>query len=910
MDFDFDESEETASNASSSRKSASLSSRRGGVRGSTSVSLNRKRRRQGEQAFHDDDSSSLVSLERVSRVSVNPDAGTYQMLRDECFDLCSTIQSRNSSQALDAAVDLALLVSNRKTRSILWKGDKDSLVADDDEEDVSSGSMLSSRCRQSKNSTVLHSILDSLVAASSSTKAPKSIYQGTKAALPGSPARGNRTKSARRKNKEQGSITSSVVSAATESAVSTEMKQVISIIFYFLSWDCTMSDQYSVATMGLVKAPYTARKVRTAILKHGDALQGVLRLFLRNQQQQQHSKINPLDLESVVSSTASPVTMKRRSLLGKRAEWRKQKNDPLTGMASSQSSLGSSISSVSFNEDALIPPTATKTTGDPTASGRRKRRKKRRMDLQPLHPIPESDHDWPKTQIIPVAQSKSNADFSFASEDGINFAKPQSPSKRNEASMMEPASPDVSVASSVTSDISAATAAKISPKLETLFSKVDLAQHKLECGHGSGLTIQGQHSQWIPMICLDSINRIITGKDDSGPSCLDGDEDDGEADESAEENNPIVMTNNLLGKSGIVPLLARAMSESLDAVCRLFGEEKLVSTVNCMDCLDYWHGRISVLASLIDGACLFHKANRRAFCEDDPFSFEEQNKGLIFHLLVLLNKCKNGQVTTLGDGKLSGIMLLGLRTLTSLTHENELAADQLTMCKHSSDTETSSIRGLDILAELVFELERGVENSKAESSIPAASHSSDEDLHRYDSTIFCLNTLANIIEGPDVRRMLAEMKVVSSSGEILWLKWLCQWLVAQTESFHDAILGMESDNGESSMRTASQRELQKNEEDKLLAAGNGCVLLACLMKEPETISEEPESTNIIRRMIIEQMPTNQDGISTGVTMIINTLKAFCNFYHYSLGDLCFAIVTPVKKLIDELQDISETGEIR
>ena len=94
-----------------------------------------------------------------------------------------------------------------------------------------------------------------------------------------------------------------------------------------------------------------------------------------------------------------------------------------------------------------------------------------------------------------------------------------------------------------------------------------------------------------------------------------------------------------------------------------------------------------------------------------------------------------------------------------------------------------------------------------------------------------------------------------------------------------------------------------SEEDRLVAAGNACVLLACLMTEPEEISEEPESTNTIRNLIIEQMPKHEDGSSTGVTMIINTLRAFCNFYHYSLGELSVAVVTPVKKLIQELEDL-------
>jgi hypothetical protein len=40
----------------------------------------------------------------------------------------------------------------------------------------------------------------------------------------------------------------------------------------------------------------------------------------------------------------------------------------------------------------------------------------------------------------------------------------------------------------------------------------------------------------------------------------------------------------------------------------------------------------------------------------------------------------------------------------------------------------------------------------------------------------------------------------------------------------------------------------------------------------------------------------------------NTLKAFCNFYHYSLGDLSVAIVAPVGQLITELERMQGQGK--
>ena len=257
-----------------------------------------------------------------------------------------------------------------------------------------------------------------------------------------------------------------------------------------------------------------------------------------------------------------------------------------------------------------------------------------------------------------------------------------------------------------------------------------------------------------------------------------------------------------------------------------------------------------------------------------------------------------------------------LRMLTSLTHDNALAAEQMTICNdfvlEHEFTSSASIRGIDLLAELVYRLDeehesqqRASRHSKAHAKNGRKKTANDQDLQRYDSTIFCLNTLANIIEAEGVRRILAELHVPNEDDDddesMLWLEWLCQWFVEKTEGFQDAIMSIGNDRG------SSDRELEKHEEDRLVAAGNGCVLLACLMKEPEEISEAPESTNTIRNLILDQMPSNEDGTSTGATLIINTLKAFCNFYQFSLGELSVAVVTPVKKLIEELEELQKSG---
>ena len=77
------------------------------------------------------------------------------------------------------------------------------------------------------------------------------------------------------------------------------------------------------------------------------------------------------------------------------------------------------------------------------------------------------------------------------------------------------------------------------------------------------------------------------------------------------------------------------------------------------------------------------------------------------------------------------------------------------------------------------------------------------------------------------------------------------------------------------------------------------------MKEPqERLGDSgDETTSAIRRLILEEMPSDKNGKPTGVALIINTLKAFCNFYHFSLGELSMAIVEPVKQLIYQMSDI-------
>jgi len=338
---------------------------------------------------------------------------------------------------------------------------------------------------------------------------------------------------------------------------------------------------------------------------------------------------------------------------------------------------------------------------------------------------------------------------------------------------------------------------------------------------------------------------------------------------------------------------------------------------------NYCHNRLKLLASLIDDACFFSERNRRSFCEGDPFSFQDRKRGLIFHILIFLHHCG---VCDLGqlDQKRSQTMTLALRTLTSLTHDNPLAAEQMKLsddygihldngCRDSMD---NSIQGIHILANLVFQLEESPSPSSVEAkraSLASSKKAKEHDMYRYDGTIFCLTTLANVTEGTGIVRMLMELKIVLHSGKkLLWLEWLCQWLVKQTDTFRQEILSigttksLKSDSTGTATSESENQGLHQHEEDKLVAAGNGCVVLACLITEPD--DGDPESSIIVRNLIKDQMPLDSDGSSSGLSLIANTLKAYCNYYHMSMGQMSGAVVGPVRKLIDELDQIIRVDE--
>jgi hypothetical protein len=141
---------------------------------------------------------------------------------------------------------------------------------------------------------------------------------------------------------------------------------------------------------------------------------------------------------------------------------------------------------------------------------------------------------------------------------------------------------------------------------------------------------------------------------------------------------------------------------------------------------------------------------------------------------------------------------------------------------------------------------------------------------------------------------------VGDDSDHMFLSWLTTWLVGETGSFREAVVASTLGNAQSNH---ADRKLENEEDERLVTAGNGFVLLACLMLHKNGDTQGTTQVRAVRQTILSKLPGDNAGDK--VTFVQNTLTAFCNFYHYSIGDLSVAVVAPVKKLIAELGVLSE-----
>ena len=711
------------------------------------------------------------------------DAGSFRMLYDDCFYLCA-------ENSVEACCDLAVLLSSRKTRSVLFSDQQGAALA---------------------------AILQAISSFASKNEQDKPMDK--------------------------------------------QLHEALAAVVHFVSWDCTTHTGGSAAA---------ARKVRNAVLEHPRALQGICNLVL----------VDPI-VQSLLTNKTTSTVKDDNSVLSQ--------NDDNASRASSIDTRESTASS----------------QGDPTSMGRRKRRKKRRMQFgRPM--LSAIDED----AITEDATTENGeVDGLFAAQGGMSFTSDEASVGYNRKPSRDDAS--LSTVESV-SERNEEKLVKVREALEYPAKDEDGKARPVEhtckilsgkkaatdSEEGDGRMDLFLHGE----LALQALNRIVEGKEGDEESCIEiemdaSDRNSKDASTNQEEDdeeeqlkrNPLLITNTLLRKNGALPLLARAMAEALSAaiVCVT---PKAPGESPCCECLSHLKERVSILASLIDGACCLTSENRRELCAG--------NSQLMSSILLFLKtfsdqtKCSSSESVSV---LLDEIALSTLRTLTSLTHDNALAGSLLMASYKPHISLDESLPGVLILANLLW---RTISYSKCSSS---NEQPSDRQLHNaYDMTIFCLNTLSNAIEAKDLRKVLAEHKVPVShdtndndSREELFLTWLSRTIFCETASFRDAV--MRGTFGEKAHQDTT-RDLEKHEEEHLITAGNGFILMVCLMK-----SRDHELSTFIRKVILQELQV--DGSSSRLVLIKNTLKAFCNFYHFSLGDLSVAIVGPVGRLIAEVENM-------
>lgn len=412
---------------------------------------------------------------------------------------------------------------------------------------------------------------------------------------------------------------------------------------------------------------------------------------------------------------------------------------------------------------------------------------------------------------------------------------------------------------------------------------------------------------------LLSLTRIITGKmEGSDESCMDDDDGQGNDRESDhDEYNPLLESNRMLNACGAIPLLSQALSESLAVVsCRLeLVDAHTMVRLECPGCINALTDRVAALVQLIDGASLLSSSNREQFCLEG-YTNEAGGYLIIALLTVLTRKLNENNDQNVFDGVWDEVILAILKMLTSLTHENMTAARELEapLVQHDSSigmrsagTDENTFCGVIVIAQVLQHASKQILEARSSFS----PHQDGKLL--YDAIIFCLNILANFVESGGSCRILAKISTLKQHtgagnndyGGSYFLQWLTRWLVDETVSFREAVV--ESTFG-SSPSKHQDRQLDALEDEKLVIAGNGFVLLCCLLIEDDNGNEKPSvgTSESVTNIILDELPgTNCD---SKLTFMKNTLKAFCNFYHFSIGDLSLAIVAPVKQLIKRLDN--------
>jgi hypothetical protein len=563
---------------------------------------------------------------------------------------------------------------------------------------------------------------------------------------------------------------------------------------------------------------------------------------------------------------------------------------------------------------------------DPTKAGRHRRKRRRQRELAA---IPENNHveadafsfpslsttETRKERQLEQPQNGSKKELNDVSPGNESQTKadanvpslPSSQFKNDKSDLQSVVSTDIMAVKTRQNLEMACARIMASMPSQTL---IEEASHHT-CGKRI-LTDEHTITDAVHTIPLVALTRILTGKMEwSDKSCMDdvvvGNGSNGQdcagspRDEEEEEDcNPLLLTNRLLGENGSIPLLSQAFAETQAAVIHQVRSQEN-GDKPCRPCITFLHDRVTFLTSLVDDACLLNNSNRQGFCREGytPESGGYLVVGLFTVLQTLLHHDKLYEDDNTNGGVWSEIGLETLRALTSLTHENTTAVKELEACSSLADAagdgaDGKGSKGYCGLAILTQVLHKAV-----------TSRNEGDTKLRYDSVIFCLNSLTNCVESSEAAALiLADTKLIASQDEAAspnFLKWLTSWLAGETKSFREAVLDSTFGSSESKH---FERRLEKHEDDRVVTAGNGFVLLACLMIHDST--DEKTGITPPRDLILAELPG--DSVESKLSFVKNTLTAFCNFYHYSVGDLSIAVVKPIKKLIAQMEAIPRVQE--
>eukprot|EP00977_Amphora_coffeiformis_P011191 scaffold2679_cov140-Amphora_coffeaeformis.AAC.7 len=406
--------------------------------------------------------------------------------------------------------------------------------------------------------------------------------------------------------------------------------------------------------------------------------------------------------------------------------------------------------------------------------------------------------------------------------------------------------------------VSSSQAADAQAQLKKVIDKVkETIQDPITREHPCG----SEKNELLSRLPLLSLCRIVSGKfEGDNKSCIDDDFGESQPDDGEDElsQNPLLRTNAMLAESGAIPFIARATSNAAIAII-----EQVTIREPCDACEDYLRWKFSKLTSLVDDACLLTDDNRAAFSTE---GFAAETGGYLLiniatALRALLEKEKLFDQTGWGE-----VAMAALRSLTSLTHDNEMAARDL----QATSIKLSGRRSCDSLSVVALVL---YEASTRDG----------------DMAIFCLNTLANILESGGSWKPFSKLTVGEEKEP--FLQWLTKYVVSETKSFQDAVV--ESSFGLSQDRH-SDRQLDKRENEALMMAGNALIFLAYVL-----VGAPAKASNEVQEEILNHLPGAHE--STKVLFVKNMLKAFCNLYHFSVGALSLAIVAPVQKLLRDLE---------